>query len=71
MWRLVSWVNSNGQPVNGTHPIGVIAYDASGNFSVQIMPDLPSAEWADFKGAPIPPEATKTWVYRILRNVHH
>jgi Lipocalin-like domain len=24
------------------------------------MPDLPATEWADFKGAPIPPEATKT-----------
>lgn len=40
MWRLVSIVQDSGQaPNRGARPTGLIVYDASGQMSVQIMPD--------------------------------
>ena len=56
MWRLVSWVDSQGQqiPNRGPSPTGFIVYDASGNMSVQIMPDRSRPQYV---GAPTPDEA--------------
>lgn len=56
MWRLISWTGADGKPVWGERPKGVIAYDASGNFSVQIMPDLPRPNYANLAN-PTPEEA--------------
>ena len=40
MWRLVSIVQEGEQaPNRGPRPTGLIVYDASGQMSVQIMPD--------------------------------
>ena len=56
MWLLISWTRADGTPLWGQHPQGVIAYDASGNFSVQIMPDLPRPKYAN-PANPTPEEA--------------
>jgi hypothetical protein len=56
MWQLVSWLGADGQPVWGQHPKGIIAYDASGHFSVQIMPDLHRPKYAN-PSNPTPEEA--------------
>ena len=57
MWRLVSIVDSQGQPASGPHPTGFIVYDMSGNMAVQIMPDRARPKWT---GAPINGAATPT-----------
>ena len=47
MWRLVSIVQDGGQaPNRGARPTGLIVYDASGQMSVQIMPDRIRAKFA-------------------------
>jgi hypothetical protein len=55
MWRLISWVGADGKPVWGADPKGIISYDASNNFSVQIMPDRPRPNYAS--PDPTPDEA--------------
>jgi hypothetical protein len=55
MWRLVSNVDSQGQPIGGPHPTGFIVYDMSGNMAVQIMPDRARPKWT---GPPINGAAT-------------
>ena len=59
MWQLVSWVNMKGESVNGMHPNGLLAYDSSGHFSAQIMPDLPRSEWPT-SDTPIATTSTNT-----------
>lgn len=57
-WRLVSFTQLDGQPVpdRGTHPTGLIYYDATGQMAAQIMPDSPPRR--AFAGSePTPEEA--------------
>jgi hypothetical protein len=57
-WRLVS-IESNGQmdPTRGSHPTGMIYYDATGHMAAQIMPDRPRPKYA---GPQPTPEEAKT-----------
>ena len=56
MWRLVSIVQDGGQaPNRGARPTGLIVYDASGQMSVQIMPDRIRPKFASTE--PTPEEA--------------
>ena len=55
MWKLVSIVDSQGQPTRGSQPVGFIVYDASGIMTVQIMSSTPRPKYAG--AAPTPDEA--------------
>jgi Lipocalin-like domain len=58
-WRLVSIESASPAPTSGSHPIGLIYYDASGNMAVQIMPDRDRPKWKPGE-APTPEQAKET-----------